>query len=480
MPSSRTALVSIMTMRLYCGGVAAAAFSILSLSGVAWAQTPQEFISATPCRIVDTRVGTGTFGGPTLAAGQTRVFPIPASACGIPANASAYVLNVTAIPQGPLIFLTMWPDGLTQPNVSTLNSPAGNVIANAAIIPAGTNGAVDVYVSNKSDVILDINGYFVPVSSSTSDSTSTAFGTGASNAGTDNTAMGFNTLAVNSGSGNTAMGAYGLSANTLGNNNVGIGASTLLLNAIGSANTAVGGQALLNDLGDDNTAVGFSALWTNNIGLSNTAVGVSALYSNGAGSFNIAVGQNALYNMGSGASNIAVGYKAGDLLTSGNNDIFIGSEGQASDGGVIRIGTAPNQASTYIAGISGTNVTGATVLVNANGQLGVATSSQRFKEDVRDMDQASDGLMLLRPVTFRYKQPFEDGAKPLQYGLIGEEVGKIYPELVVYDRNGQVESLAYHELPALLLNELQKQHKTIEQLEQRIAALEAMLKGARR
>lgn len=119
-------------------------------------------VPVTPCRVADTRQGVGSFGGPSLAAGSTRSFPIPASACGIPANASAYVLNVTAVPAGPLQYLTLWPAGQPQPYVSTLNSSDGRVVANEAIVPAGSNGAVSVYVTDPSDVILDISGYIAP------------------------------------------------------------------------------------------------------------------------------------------------------------------------------------------------------------------------------------------------------------------------------------------------------------------------------
>ncbi len=120
------------------------------------------FVPVTPCRVVDTRQGAGILGGPTLAAGATRSFPIPSGACGVPANAQAYVLNVTAVPAGPLQHLTLWPTGHAQPNVSTLNSTDGRVVANEAIVPAGTNGAVTVYVTDASDVILDISGYITP------------------------------------------------------------------------------------------------------------------------------------------------------------------------------------------------------------------------------------------------------------------------------------------------------------------------------
>jgi len=118
------------------------------------------FVPVTPCRVVDTRGAAGTFGGPTLAARTSRSFPIPSSGCGIPATAQAYSLNVTVVPPGPLSYLTLWPAGEAQPLVSTLNSFGGTVVANAAIVPAGTNGAVSVYVSDQSDVILDIDGYF--------------------------------------------------------------------------------------------------------------------------------------------------------------------------------------------------------------------------------------------------------------------------------------------------------------------------------
>jgi len=119
-----------------------------------------QFVPVTPCRVVDTRGAWGSFGGPTLTAGATRSFAIPQSLCGIPATAQAYSLNVTVVPQGVLSYLTLWPTGQSQPLVSTLNSFQGTVVANAAIVPAGTGGAVSVFVTNPTDVILDINGYF--------------------------------------------------------------------------------------------------------------------------------------------------------------------------------------------------------------------------------------------------------------------------------------------------------------------------------
>jgi hypothetical protein len=119
------------------------------------------FVPVTPCRIVDTRNAAATFGGPSIAAGTSRDFPIPSSPCGIPSNATAYALNVTVVPHGALGYLTVWPAGQTQPFVSTLNSADGRVKANAAIVPAGTGGSVSIYATNTTDVIIDINGYFV-------------------------------------------------------------------------------------------------------------------------------------------------------------------------------------------------------------------------------------------------------------------------------------------------------------------------------
>ncbi len=126
------------------------------------------FIPVTPCRVADTRGGAGVFGGPTMTANSSRSFPVPQSPCGIPGTALAYSMNVTVVPQGPLYFLTLWPTGQVQANVSTLNSWGGIVVANAAIVPAGTGGAVSVFVPDATDVILDINGYFDTSSGPTS------------------------------------------------------------------------------------------------------------------------------------------------------------------------------------------------------------------------------------------------------------------------------------------------------------------------
>ncbi len=135
------------------------------LPGATSAGNALRLVAVTPCRVADTRTGqgkTGAFGPPTMNAGQVREFPIPASSCGIPATAKAYSLNITVVPAGPLYYLTIWPTGVSQPLVSTLNSFEGKIVANAAIVPAGTNGSVNVFVTGKTDVIVDINGFFAP------------------------------------------------------------------------------------------------------------------------------------------------------------------------------------------------------------------------------------------------------------------------------------------------------------------------------
>lgn len=121
-----------------------------------------KFYPVTPCRIADTRNAAGTFGGPILGSNETRTFPVPQSSCGLPAQAGGYSLNITAVPPGGLGYLTTWPTGQTQPYVSTLTALDGQVTANAAIVPSGVGGAINVFVLHPSHVVIDTNGYFAP------------------------------------------------------------------------------------------------------------------------------------------------------------------------------------------------------------------------------------------------------------------------------------------------------------------------------
>ena len=142
-------------------------FVLLTTAFTAYSQTAMQFVAVPPCRVADTRNAPGQFGGPTMGAGTQRDFPVPLSACSIPNTATAYSLNVTVVPRGYLDYLTIWPTGQSQPNISLLNSWDGRNKANAAIVPAGANGAISVYVTNKTDVLLDIDGYFTPATAST-------------------------------------------------------------------------------------------------------------------------------------------------------------------------------------------------------------------------------------------------------------------------------------------------------------------------
>lgn len=442
------------------------------------AQSALSFVPIPPCRLVDTRNPLGALGGPSLQAATSRTFPVLSGSCGIPANASAYSFNVTVVSSGFLGYLTVWPAGGAKPQASTINSYLGGAVANAALVSAGTNGAVSVYATNLTDVILDINGYFVAQSNASTQSL--ALGVGSlptSSMGIANTAIGINTLQINStGAYNVAVGASALLRNTTGSNNTAVGSAALGQNTGGGYNSAFGYNALaVNALGMGNTALGYTALFNNNANY-NTAVGIAALSNNTMGGNNTALGYFALSGVTIGGGNIAIGTAAGqNVAGSGSYNIEIGNPGTPTDSNVIRVGTPGDQMSTFIAGISTSPVAGSAVLVNSLGQLGVLLSSKRYKEDIQDMGRASDAVMRLRPVTFHYKRAAEDGRKPLNYGLIAEEVAKVYPELVVYGDHGEIESVQYHQLPALLLNEMQKQHKTIQKLEERIADLESLL-----
>jgi hypothetical protein len=271
--------------------------------------------------------------------------------------------------------------------------------------------------------------------------------------------------------------------NTTGSVNSAFGQNALEFNTTGSWNNAFGESALnSNTTGSSNNAFGLMALNSNTTGSNNTAFGEKALQTN-SGSGNTALGLRAFDSKTEGDYNVAIGFYAGTALQSGSNNVYVSTAGGAtSENGVIRIGTAGIQTQTYIAGITGvtTGGTAAAVVIDSNGQLGTVSSSRRYKEDIQPMANASERLLKLRPVTFRYKKPNAEGEKPVQYGLIAEEVAEVFPELVVYNKEGKPETVAYHLLASLLLNELQKEHSQVlndhEQLaEERrhVAALES-------
>ena len=282
--------------------------------------SPLVFVAMFPCRVVDTRTGDGlmgAFGPPSLVGGVSRTFPILSSTtCTIPTEAQAYSFDITVVPPGPLDYVTAYPTGQPTPVAAvSVESPQGTLASKTGIIPAGSNGSIDVFASNPTDLVVDINGYYVSL-------------------------------------------AFALP---------GIG-------------------------------------------------------------------------------------------TQGTNPI--------------------NQTSFFAAGIRGVttgNNDAIPVVIDSNGQLGTVSSSRRFKEDINDMDTVSSGLMRLRPVTFRYQKPFADGSKPIQYGLIAEEVADVYPDLVAHSADGQIETVKYQVLDSMLLNELQKEHKQVQEQAETIRVLEARL-----
>jgi Chaperone of endosialidase len=325
----------------------------------------------------------------------------------------------------------------------------------------------------------------------------TATGAGAlfNNTGNNNTANGAGALLGNTiGFANTANGSLALLSNTKGVNNTANGAFALQNNIDGADNTANGVDALfLNTTGSDNTAKGLGALFSNTEGNSNTATGASALFSNTTGDLNTAIGSQALFNntlgdrntaIGPGAlflnfnasDNIALGFHAGSALTTGDHNIDIGNVGVADEANTIRIGSG--QTAAFIAGISGANVAGGDpVFILSNGKLGTVNppSSARFKEEIKPMNQASEVILALKPVTFRYKKEF-DAARIPQFGLVAEEVEKVNPDLVKRDREGKVQTVRYEAVNAMLLNEFLKEHRKVEEQGVTIARLQKQVK----
>jgi hypothetical protein len=281
------------------------------------------------------------------------------------------------------------------------------------------------------------------------------------------TAVGSQALYSNTaGFGNTAIGFFALYLNTSGWENTAIGDHALLLNTTGVGNTATGVYALdSNTIGNDNTATGQAALVGNTTGNENTAIGHGALLDSTTGSNNTAAGSGTLSHNATGSSNIALGYQAGQNLT-GSNNIDIGNAGAANESNKIRIGTNGTHANTFIAGISGVTVAdGVGVIIDARGHLGTVVSSARFKDAIKPMEKASEAILSLQPVTFRYKEEIDPKAVP-QFGLVAEEVEKVNPDLVVRDQEGKPYSVRYEAVNAMLLNEFLKEHGKVQELQE--------------
>ncbi|HEY2714459.1 MAG TPA: tail fiber domain-containing protein [Chthoniobacterales bacterium] len=386
-----------------------------------------------------------TTGGKNTAIGDGALYQNMATSNNTAVGATTLNLNSTgsnntAIGQAALIF-TM---------IASNNTATGSFALRGST--SGTNNTADGANALYEDSIMNDH----------TGSRNVAIGSAAlysNSSGGDNTAVGVNALYFNKSNYNTATGYQALESNTTGANNTADGIDSLNANTTGSNNTTNGAYALFNNLGGSgNTAEGDLALHENTSGLNNTALGTYVLYGNTTG-----------------GSNIAVGFSAGFGLTTGSNNIDLGNIGMAGETGIIRIGTAGTQMATFVAGIKGVPVTGSPVTVSSTGQLGIKTSSARFKEKIKPMEKASEPLLSLKPVTFRYKHEVDAEGLP-QFGLVAEEVAKVNPDLVTRDEQGKPDTVRYDAVNAMLLNEFLKKHHQGEEQASKIQKLEATVK----
>jgi len=289
---------------------------------------------------------------------------------------------------------------------------------------------------------------------------------------------------------NTAIGFLSLKNTTQGDANTAVGAGALFSNRGQGQNTATGAGALFNSNGENNTANGAFALYTNSIGSGNTAVGSNALYNNTVTYANTAIGYGALFNnggdFGTAGGNTAIGFEALYNNTTGNSNIAVGSNAGfavTTSSNVLCIGTqgANVDDSCYIANIWQQPGGSQQVFVNADGKLGAQVSSRRFKDEIKPMEQSSEVIYKLRPVSFRYK-PVIDPSRPSGFGLIAEDVDAVASDLVLRDKEGKPYTVRYDAVNAMLLNEFLKEHQAfveeqrkVERLEKQVAALTAGL-----
>lgn len=348
-----------------------------------------------------------------------------------------------------------------------------------------------VLVNNSSNIQIEPTSTFAGKGAGNLTATgvnNTAYGANAlstNTAGTDNIAIGFNALNVNTASANTAIGSQAMTANTTGTPNVAIGGSALAANTTGGNHVAIGFQSLTsNTTGDSNIAIGYQSMFSNTTGPGNVAVGIQAMFANTIGGFNTAFatgallsctsgnfncgfGVNAFWLITTGIENIGLGFGAGSNCTGADsNNIHIGNAGILGDNGTIRIGGKNGlvgAAACFISGINAVAVVGAGVMCDAAGQLGNVVSSIEYKKNVADIEEET--IMNLRPVSFNYKDEKLPGK---HYGFIAEEVEQLFPELVLYDKDNKPYTVAYHEMYALLLKEIQRLNERVKTLESRI------------
>jgi hypothetical protein len=346
---------------------------------------------------------------------------------------------------------------------------AGTLLANTADNNTATGAGA--LLNNTTGSNNTAGGVFALFDNTTGDS-NTATGLGAlgdNTTGSLNTADGTNALLSNTtGGNNTATGYQALFSNTTANGNTATGFQALLNNTTGGFNTANGTTALIsNTTGGGNVATGFQALHNNTVGGANTAIGGTALQSNTTGGGNTAIGNGALFENTTGDSNTALGISAGSGVTTGTNVICIGSDGANVNnscfiGNIHGVTTAINDAIP--------------VVIDSAGQLGTTSSSRRYKTDIKPMDKASESILALKPVSFRYKV-HKDTAP--QFGLIAEEVAKVNPDLVIYGSDGKPYTVRYDAVNAMLLNEFLKEYRKNEQQESKLEEkqIEALTAG---
>jgi hypothetical protein len=270
-----------------------------------------------------------------------------------------------------------------------------------------------------------------------------------------NTAVGLNSLSsTTTGDSNTAIGSAALRFNTASNNTA-VGHDALLRNSFGHYNTAVGDSSLYsNTVGEENTAVGWEALYYNTTGFSNTAVGEGALLRNTQGGDNTAIGSGALTFNTTGFNNTALGNFAGSNVSTAHDVICIGDRETGAD-------VSNTCFIASIRGVTTINNNALPVYIDSAGQLGTASSSRRFKRDIKPIGNASEALLALKPVSFAYKAHKENTP---QFGLLAEDVAEVNPDLVIYDTDGKPFAVRYDAVNAMLLNEFLKEHRKVEDL----------------
>ena len=282
--------------------------------------------------------------------------------------------------------------------------------------------------------------------------------------GNQNTATGLRALTSDTNGGfNTATGVYSLSSNTSGFFNSAVGAYALASNISGNYNTANGYAALYRNTRDNNTATGFAALHVN-IGIDNTGDGSFALYRNTTGNYNTGTGYAALGSNTTGRYNTAIGEAAGYNIT-GDGNLCIGDEVE---------GVAGVNDTTWIRNVYASVASGRAVYVDSDNKIGTLSSSRRYKDEIKPMAKASDAILSLRPVSFRYKKEV-DPTRSLSFGLIAEEVAQVDPDLVTPDREGKPETVRYEAINAMLLNEFLKEHRKVEELKSAQEKQQAMI-----